>query len=96
MTTRRPHVPGGRKIRHVVLASAEEDALLRAKAKKQGMTVSRLLVGAALNASGKNRTLLLQEVAALRRDVARLQQEDQLRFEEAVNRMWANDHQDRC
>ena len=85
MTTRRPHIPGGRKIRHVVLASAEEDAILRTKADKRGISVSRLLMESALEASGKNRTLLLQQVALLRREVAKLQRSEQLRFEEPLN-----------
>lgn len=69
----------------MVLASAEEDAILRAKANKRGISVSGLLMESALEASGKNRTLLLQQVALLRREVAKLQRSEQLRFEEPLN-----------
>lgn len=70
MTTRRPHIPGGRKIRHVVLASAEEDASLRAKAQRRGITVSRLLMESALGAPGDAPALRVREIAALRREIA--------------------------
>lgn len=85
MTIRRAHVPGGRKIRHVVLVTPEEEATLQAKSKLLGITVSRLLMESAVGMPGDNPALLLREVAALRRDVSDLRKNgDFAKFESTL------------
>lgn len=78
MSVRRPQEPGGRKIRHVVLTSPEEEQRLQHLAEVKGVTVARLLVESTLGTPGLDYRLVLREISGLRRDLvhASLMSED--------------------
>lgn len=67
MATRQPQAPGGRKIRHVVMVTPEQETALQQLAEKRGVTVSRLLVESALDPFQDTSALLVRQVAGLRK-----------------------------
>ena len=70
---RRANVAGGRKHRHAVLVTPEEEALLVQRAEAQRVTVPRLLVESALSAQGETSTQrrhAMAELFAIRRALA--------------------------
>ncbi len=70
---RRANVAGGRKHRHAVLVTPEEEALLVARAEAQRVTVPRLLVESALSEGGETptqRRRAMAELFAIRRALA--------------------------
>lgn len=73
---RRTGVAGGRVVRHVVRTSAEEEAALRVRAQRHGVSVAGLLVAAALNDDTADATLLRQQqinqLLGLQRDLAKV------------------------
>lgn len=69
MPVRRCQEPGGRKIRHVVLTSPQEELRLQELAKARGITVARLLMESALADSGVDLRSVLREVSRLREDL---------------------------
>lgn len=71
---RQQNIAGGRKFRHDVKVSAEEQAQLAGRALKQGVSIPRLLVDAALSQSDSltlnERRLLAFEISEVRRLLA--------------------------
>ena len=72
---RRANAPGGRPHQHMVRVSAHEEEQLLALAEKEGVTIPRLLVEAALARGGETptqRRAALVELFAVRRQLAGL------------------------
>lgn len=70
---RRANVAGGRKHRHAVLVTPEEEALLVQRAEAQRVTVPRLVVESALSEGGETptqRRRAMAELFAIRRALA--------------------------
>lgn len=59
-------VKGRRPIRHYVRVTPEQEVLLQAAARSQGVTVAKLLVDSALDAKPSRRAILM-ELAGIRR-----------------------------
>lgn len=61
-----PRIKGRRTVRHVVMVTPAQETELQAKATANGVTVSRLLVDAALN-NQPSRRAVMRELDGIRR-----------------------------
>ncbi len=67
----RKNEPGGRSIRHVVRVTPAQEKLLQMKANATSVTVSRLLLEAALGSTpAVKNTVMLGELSGIRRQIA--------------------------
>lgn len=86
MDRRRKNVPGGRQIRHVVKLSEREEKALQAKANQAGISVSRLLVEAALGETPEvARRVWTNELLAIRYQLVSLAEQDKFDPDRASN-----------
>lgn len=67
----RKNEPGGRSIRHVVRVTPQQEKLLQVKANALSVTVSRLLLEAALGSTpAVKNTVMLGELSGIRRQIS--------------------------
>lgn len=84
MATRQPQAPGGRKIRHVVMVTSEQEQQLQERAAARQISVARLLAESALGTAPDVSAVLLRSVNGLRK---MLSEKDSARFDAAFSEL---------